>query len=62
MKNCKCQKCDCPNKISEYGHRYEEENAIVHVEFEHNIVKTKSINQEIRLSCEQGQHDGNPKE
>ena len=35
---------------------------LVHAEFEHNIVKTKSIIQEICLSCEQGQHDGNPKE
>lgn len=62
MKKCQCQKCDCPSEISEYGHRYEEENAIVEAEFEHDVDKAKSIIQEICLSCEKGQHQGNPKD
>ena len=61
MKKCHCEKCDCPNEVSEFGHRYEEENAIVKAEFEHDVEKAKSIIQEICISCERGQHQGNPK-
>ena len=61
MKSCQCNKCDCPNQIKEFGHRYEEENAIVKAEFEHDIDKVKSIIQDICKWCEQGQHQGPPK-
>ena len=37
VKSCQCNKCNCPNKIKEFGHRYEEENAIVKAEFEHDV-------------------------
>ncbi|QUC64307.1 hypothetical protein NsoK4_07710 [Nitrosopumilus sp. K4] len=62
MKKCKCEKCDCPNQITEFGHRYEEENAIVEAEFQKNPEKAESIIKEICEFCEKGQHEGNPLE
>ena len=53
--------CDCPNEIKEFGHRYEEENAIVEAEFKHDADKVESIIEEICESCEKGQHQGPPK-
>ena len=56
MKKCKCDKCNCPNEIKEFGHRYEEENAIVEAEFQKDVDKVESIIKEICDSCEKGQH------
>ena len=53
--------CTCPNEIPEFGHRYEEENAIVEAEFEHDADKVDSIIAEICDSCEKGQHQGPPR-
>ncbi len=61
MKGCQCNKCNCPNQIKEFGHRYEEENAIVKAEFEHDVDKVESIIQDICDWCEKGQHQGSPK-
>ncbi len=61
MKKCQCEKCNCPNKIKEFGHRYEEENAIVEAEFEQNNEKVKSIIDEVCEFCEKGQHEGQPR-
>ena len=54
MKKCQCDKCDCPNEIKEFGHRYEEENAIVEAEFQKDADKVESIIKEIceYRSCE----------
>ena len=52
--------CDCPNKIKEFGHRFEEENAIVEAKFEKDADKVESIINEICESCEKGQHQGQP--
>lgn len=60
MKKCQCSKCDCPNEVREFGHRYEEENAIVEAEFENDADKVESIIKEICNSCEEGQHQGQP--
>ena len=60
MKKCQCKKCQCTNTISEFGHRYEEENAIVQAEFEHDTDKVESIIGEICSFCEKGQHQGQP--
>ena len=60
MKKCQCNKCDCPSKIKEFDHRYEEENAIVEAEFENDEDKVKSIIKEICNFCEKGQHQGQP--
>lgn len=61
MKKCQCLKCNCPNEIKEFGHRYEEENAIVEAEFENDVDKAEAIIKEICNSCERGQHQGSPK-
>ena len=61
MKTCQCSKCQCTNRVKEFGHRYEEENAIVEAEFEHDADKVESIIQEICSLCEKGQHPGIPK-
>ncbi len=53
--------CACPNEIKEFGHRYEEENAIVEAEFKHDADKVDSIIAEICESCEKGQHKGPPR-
>jgi len=53
--------CQCPNEIPEFGHRYEEENAIVEAEFKHDSDKAESIIDEVCSSCEKGQHQGQPK-
>ncbi|MDH3276511.1 MAG: hypothetical protein OEL77_04215 [Nitrosopumilus sp.] len=58
MKKCLCKKCECTNEIKEFGHRYEEENAIVQAEFEHDVDKVASMIQEICSLCEKGQHQG----
>jgi len=60
MKKCSCDLCDCPNEVKEFGHRYEEENAIVQAEYEHDPDKVESIIAEICDSCEKGQHPGKP--
>ena len=60
MKKCQCNKCDCPNETREFGHRYEEENAIVEAEFENDVDKVKSIIKKICDSCEKGQYQGQP--
>ena len=60
VKRCKCNKCDCPNEIREFGHRYEEENAIAEAEFGKDADKVESIIKEICDSCEKGQHQGQP--
>lgn len=51
----------CPNKIKEFGYRYEEENAIVVHPFEIQPDKIESIIKEICDNCERGQHHGYPK-
>ena len=61
MKKCQCNKCDCPNEIKEFGHRYEKENAIVEAEFEHDAEKVESIIENICDSCEKGKHRGQSK-
>ena len=61
MKECQCDRCDCPNEIKEFGHRYEEENAIVEAEFQHDADKVESIIKEICQYCEKGQHQGQPR-
>ena len=61
MKKCQCDRCDCPNEIKEFGHRYEEENAIVEAEFQHDADKVESIIKEICQYCEKGQHQGQPR-
>jgi len=61
VKNCQCSKCDCPNEIKEFGHRYEKENAIAEAEFEHDAEKVESIIENICDSCEKGQHRGQSK-
>ena len=53
--------CQCPNEIPEFGHRFEEENAIVEAEFEHNADKVEAIISEICETCEKGQHNGPPR-
>jgi len=58
MKKCQCNKCDWPNEIKEFGHRYEKENAIVEAEFEYDADKVESIIENICDSCEKGQHQG----
>jgi len=35
-------KAHCPNEIKEFGHGYEEENAMAQSEFEHNIDKIEA--------------------
>jgi len=60
VKKCQCSKCDCPSKIKKFGHRYEEENAMVEAEFENDEDKVKSIIKEICNSCEKGKHQGQP--
>ncbi|MFZ8921653.1 MAG: hypothetical protein ACO2Y5_04780 [Nitrosopumilaceae archaeon] len=62
MKKCSCHLCECPSEIKEFGHRYEEENAIVEAEFEHDADKVDAIIAEICDSCEKGQHPGKPKQ
>ena len=52
--------CNCPNEVKEFGHRFEEENAIVESEFEKDIHKVESIINDICESCEKGQHQGPP--
>jgi cytochrome c5 len=61
MKKCKCTKCHCPNEIKEFGHRYEEENAIAQAEFNKDEDKVESIVEEVCQSCATGQHSGQPK-
>lgn len=61
VKKCQCEKCNCTNEISEFGHRYEEENAIVQAEYEHDVDKVESLIEEICISCEKGQHQGDPR-
>jgi len=60
VKKCQCIKCDCPNEIREFGHRYEKENAIVEAEFENDADKVESIIENICDSCEKGQHQDQP--
>lgn len=52
--------CDCPNQIKEYGHRYEEENAIAEANYQNDPDKAYSIINDICESCEKGQHEGQP--
>jgi hypothetical protein len=61
VKKCQCYRCDCPNEIKEFGHRYEEENAIVEAEFQHDADKVESIIKEICQYCEKGKHQGQPR-
>lgn len=61
MKRCQCERCNCPNKIKEFGHRFEEENAIAEAQYQKDSDKVESIIKEICESCEKGQHQGNPK-
>jgi len=61
MKKCSCYLCTCPNEIPEFGHRYEEENAIVEAEFKHDTDKAESIIDEVYSFCERGQHQGPPR-
>lgn len=58
MKKCQCKKCDCPNQVKEFGHRYEEENAIVEAKYQKDADKVEAIIQEICDSCEIGRHMG----
>ena len=60
MKKCKCGKCDCPNRVKEFGHRYEEENAIVEAQYQNDTDKVESIIREICKACKEGQHQGQP--
>ncbi len=60
MKKCQCNKCDCPNEIKEFGHRYEEENVIVEAQYQKDANKVESIIKEICEYCERGQHKGQP--
>ncbi len=60
MEKCSCKKCDCPNKIGHFGHRFEEENAIVEAEFNKDVDKVESIISEVCKECVRGQHPGNP--
>ena len=61
MKKCQCTKCSCPNEVKEFGHRYEEENALVEAEHNKDVEKVESIISEICQYCVQGQHQGDPK-
>ena len=56
MKTCQCTKCSCSNQIKEFGHRYEEENAIVEAEFNRDVEKVESIIEELCEYCAKGQH------
>ena len=60
MKKCQCNMCDCPNQIKEFGHRYEEENAIAEANSQKDPDKVYSIINDICESCEKGQHQGQP--
>ena len=60
MKKCQCQKCQCPNEIKQFGHRYEEENAIVEAEYQKDADKVESIVEDLCSSCVKGQHVGMP--
>ena len=62
MEKCSCTKCDCPNKIEHFGHRYEEENAIVDAEFNRDVDEVKSIISGVCKECVQGQHPGKPRD
>ncbi len=62
MEKCSCKKCDCPNQIEHFGHRFEEENAIVEAEFNKDVDKVKSIISEVCKECVLGQHPGKPTE
>ena len=33
MIKCQCSRCSCPNEVKKFGHRYEEENALVEAEY-----------------------------
>ena len=61
MKKCQCNKCNCSNQIKEFGHRYEEENAIAEAKFQKDVDKVESIIKEICEFCEIGQHQDQPK-
>ena len=60
MEKCNCDKCKCPNEVIEFGHRYEERNAIVEAEYQKDIDKAKSIIKKLCKYCEKGQHQGKP--
>ena len=60
MKKCECNMCDCPNQIKEYGHRFEEANAIAEANAQRDPDKVYSIIDNICESCEKGQHTGQP--
>ena len=62
MIKCQCPKCSCPNKVKEFGHRYEEENALAEAEYNKDADKIKSIISEICQDCVKGQHNGKPKD
>lgn len=62
MNKCSCIKCDCQNPIEHFGHRYEEENAIVEAEFNRDVDEIKSIITEVCKDCIRGQHSGQPRD
>ena len=62
MEKCCCTKCDCHNQIEHFGHRYEEENAIVEAEFNRDVDEIKSIITEVWKDCIRGQHPGKPRD
>ncbi|MFB5597920.1 MAG: hypothetical protein ACE5RJ_02735 [Nitrosopumilaceae archaeon] len=61
MIKCRCSKCSCLNDIKEFGHGYEEENALVAAKHEKDVGKVESIISEICQDCIRGQHQGEPK-
>ena len=61
MFKCQCQKCSCPNKVKEFGHRYEEANALAEAEQKKDIEGAKSIMSGICKECIIGRHQGEPR-
>ena len=61
MQKCQCQKCSCLNQVSEFGHRYEEANALVKAEQNKDVEGVKSIMSGICKECVIGRHQGQPK-
>ncbi len=61
MRKCQCSKCFCSNEVKEFGHRFEEENALVEAEYNKDTDKIESIVSEICQDCVRGQHGGQPK-
>ena len=60
MHKCQCQKCFCPNQVKEFGHRYEEANALTEAEKNKDVESVKSIMSGICKECIVGRHLGQP--